>query len=410
MTSHGYRQAAIGVAALVSAGWACLPSAAVAQAPCNPASLQPAYRSFEALADGRATFRLCAPDAHDVLLTSGDLPAMIPDAPTGGLAMSKDATGLWSTTLPRPAAPGTYQFSFRVDGVPTPDPMGHSFVRNWRGVGSTFTIEAPAPSRQTWDPAIPHGASATIDYWSSALKIARRARIYTPPGYMKGGRSYPVLYLVHGAGGSEESWSTVGRVNIILDALIAAGTARPMIVVMPDGTTPLRPGVQTMDNPDFGEDLTRDLIPLIDATYRTLPVPDMRAMAGLSMGGSHTLRNGLTHPDLFHWIGIFSMGLGQANDPNPDRVGDYTRRYDAALRQDASQLKLLYYAMGRDDFLYPTASRTRAMFDRYGLHYVYHESDGGHTWVNWRAYLEDFAPRIFREAPHAVERRQKAAG
>jgi enterochelin esterase family protein len=202
-----------------------------------------------------------------------------------------------------------------------------------------------------------------------------------------------VLYLVHGAGDSYESWTSVGHAHLILDNLIAEGKARPMIVVMPFGHTPDRPGANVLANTDFGDDLIKDLIPYVDGHFRTLADQPNRAMAGLSMGGSHTLRFGLTHPELFDHVGIFSMGLGlQGNND----VSAYESANDAALKQAAQELDLVYYAMGKDDFLYDTVAPTRAMLDKYGIDHVYNESGGGHTWINWRRYLADFAPRLFR--------------
>lgn len=222
----------------------------------------------------------------------------------------------------------------------------------------------------------------------------RRAHVYTPPGYMKGKGNYPVLYLVHGYAFSDASWTSLGHSQYILDNLIAAGGAKPMILVMPFGHTPSRPGLNLMDNTDFGKDLANDLVPYIDAHFRTLANANDRAMAGFSMGGMHTIRFGLTRPDLFHWIGIFSMGLGMRG--NTEQLANFEKVNDAALREDARSLKLLYLAIGSDDPFYSTSAPTRVMFDKYGIRYVYHESGGAHNFSNWRRYLADFAPRLFR--------------
>ena len=203
-----------------------------------------------------------------------------------------------------------------------------------------------------------------------------------------------MLYLVHGAGDSDDSWTSVGHAHYILDNLIAAGRARPMIIVMPFGHTPDRPGTDLLANNDFGNDLIRDLIPQVDRSLRTIARADSRAMAGLSMGGSHTIRNGLTHPELFHYIGVFSMGLGMQG--RETEVAKYEADNAVALKRSAKELRLLYYAMGRDDFLHATVAPTRAMLDRQGIRHVFNESGGGHTWINWRRYLNDFAPRLFR--------------
>jgi len=234
---------------------------------------------------------------------------------------------------------------------------------------------------------------AVFEYWSASLGAKRRAHIYTPPGYMHDGKRYPVLYLVHGAGDSDDSWTSTGHAQYILDNLLAAGKARPMIIVMPFGHTPDRPGTNILANNDFGNDLLKDLIPAIDASFRTVAKPQSRAMAGLSMGGAHTIRNGLTHPEVFRYVGIFSMGLGLGG--NQAEVADYEKQNAAALARSAKELKLVYYAIGKEDFLYGVAAPTRAMLDRQGIHHIYNESGGGHTWINWRRYLNDFLPRLF---------------
>jgi enterochelin esterase family protein len=205
-----------------------------------------------------------------------------------------------------------------------------------------------------------------------------------------------VLYLVHGAGDSEEAWSRTGHANLILDNLIAAGKAKPMIVVMPNGHTPDRPtgAAGVLDNRDFGNDFLKDLLPYVDGHFRTIASPDARAMAGLSMGGVHTFNFGLTHPELFHSIGIFSSGLGIGADGNG--IAKYEQANDAALKRDARELKLVYYAIGAEDPFSGVLPATRAMFDKYGIKYTFRPSEGGHTWINWRRYLNEFAPLLFR--------------
>jgi enterochelin esterase family protein len=367
--------------------------------------LPPPVQSVEVLPDGRVTFRLCAPQAKEVLATSSDAGEVIPMGfPAGtplGLALSRDDTGLWSGTSARPFKAGPYRYAFRVDGVRTADPYAQAYSRTRFGVEAVLEVPGAAGDFQAWNPHVPHGEVGQIDYWSSALGVKRRAHIYTPPGYNRDARHYPVLYLVHGAGDNDDSWTSIGHANQILDTLIAAGKVVPMIVVMPDGHTPDQTRGMDFTRHDFGEDLTRDLIPLVDATYRTVPTADARAMAGLSMGGSHTLREGLVRPGTFHWIGIFSMGVGIGSKIGVDAkaVADYTSQNDAALKQAAKAMRLVYFAMGKEDFLYDSVAPTQAMFDRYGIHDVYHESGGGHTWMNWRDYLADFAPRLFQPAP-----------
>jgi enterochelin esterase family protein len=356
------------------------------------------YQPVEVLPDDRVTFRLCAPDAREARVTSNDIDEAIPmgfvPGTQRGIAMTKDATGLWTATTAVPVPADVYRYAFTVDGVKLPSPQGTTYSEERAGTNSTFEVKGPAGAFQAYFAEVPHGVVSEFEYWSKALGIKRRAHVYTPPGYMAGAERYPVLYLVHGAGDSDDSWTSVGHANYILDNLIAAGKATPMIVVMPNGHTPDRPGADLLANNDFGADLLGDLIPAVDKTFRTKADADDRAMAGLSMGGAHTIQNGLTHPELFDYIGVFSMGLGMGG--NQAQVTQYEAANDAALKRSASELKLVYYAMGKDDFLYGTVAPTRAMLDKYGIEHVYNESGGGHTWINWRRYLTDFAPRLFR--------------
>jgi len=357
-----------------------------------------AYVSTEQLSDGRVTFRLCAPSANEVAVTSADYAPAIPMGGRGGgpsgLPLTKDSLGLWTGTTAVPIIPGTYRYNFRVDGARVPDPQATRFSEERTGINSILEVTGPAGAFQAYDPRVPHGAVSTIEYWSTTLGAKRRAHVYTPPGYMTSTTRYPVLYLVHGAGDSDDSWTSIGHAHYILDNLIAAGKARPMIVVMPFGHTPSRPGADVLSNQDFGDDLHKDVIPFVEQHFRTLNGRENRAMAGLSMGGSHTIRFGLTRPDRFAYIGIFSMGLMDST-----QVQAYEAQNGAALDRGAKgpeAFRLVYYAIGKDDFLYRTVAPTRALLDRHGVHYVFHESGGGHTWMNWRDYLADFAPRIFQ--------------
>ena len=382
----------------------CLFQAGMAQAPLTPVNTAPAncaaargpvtWKSVDPQPDGRVTFRLCAPDATTVQVASADLPGIVPfGTATPGLAMTRGADGVWSVTTAKPVEADNYRYTFLVNGVVVPDPQSTTFSKERTGTRSTFEMPGPAGAFQSYDRAVPHGLVAVFEYWSTSLNMKRRAHVYLPPGYAKGSAKYPVLYLVHGAGDSDDSWTSTGHANYILDNLIAAGKAKPMIVVMPAGHTPDRPGANLLGNQDFGNDLLKDLIPAIDKGFRTDARPQSRAMAGLSMGGAHTIQFGLPHSDVFRYIGIFSMGLGMNNQ---DDIKRYEQQNGAALARSGRELKLVYYAMGKDDFLHGTAAPTRAMLDRAGIRHVYNESSGGHTWINWRRYLEDFAPRLFR--------------
>lgn len=392
--------AALGAATLTIAAIGVTPARAQnppnqGQSPANCAARgAPATISPERLADGRVTFRLCAPEATTVGITSPDHAAIRFAAEGGsGATLTRDAMGVWSGTTAEPVPPGSYRYNFQVNGARVPDPRATRFSEERTGINSLLEVPGPAGFVEDFNPEIPHGVVSEVEYSSESLGVKRRAHVYTPPGYMKDAGEYPVLYLVHGAGDNDDAWSTVGQANNILDNLIAAGTARPMIVVMPFGHTPERQGAGApmLNNQDFGNDLHQDLIPYIEANFRTLNDPGTRAMAGLSMGGAHTLRHGLTRPELFGYLGVFSMGLAEGED-----VSGYAAQHEAALRRAADELRLLYFAMGTDDFLYDRVAPTRALFDQYGIEHLYNETDGGHTWINWRRYLADFLPRLFQ--------------
>lgn len=358
----------------------------------------PTYRSVEVLPDGRVSFRLCAPAAREAKVIASDIPGFPGGLENGvaiGLPMTRDATGLWSATTTMVVPADTYRFNFQVDGAGVPDPRGTTWSEQMNGISSTFEVSGPAGAFQTYDPKIAHGVVSVIRYPSASIGDTRRAHVYTPPGYMNGTKRYPVLYLVHGAGDSDDSWTSIGHAQYILDNLIASGKARPMIVIMPAGHTPRKAGEDLLNNEAFGNDLIKDLIPIIDRSFRTQAAATSRAMAGLSMGGAHTLNFGLPRPDLFRYIGIFSMGLGARG--GPDTVAAYERGNMDRLRQAAAQDRLVYYAIGKDDFLYASVAPTRAVLDRAGIKYIYRETEGGHTWVNWRRYLEDFLPRLFQQ-------------
>ena len=205
---------------------------------------------------------------------------------------------------------------------------------------------------------------------------------------MKGAGRYPVLYLVHGAGDSDDSWTSVGHANYILDNLIAAGRAKPMLVVMPFGHTPDRPGADLLSNDDFGNDLLKDLIPFIEANWRTQSGANSCAMVGLSMGGAHTLATA-SRIRAVRLRRRVQMGFSTR------RWWRRTRRPRGGAQARREGVRLVYYAVGKEDFLYRSIAPTRALLAKYGIKDVYVESGGGHTWTNWRRYLGDLAPRLF---------------
>lgn len=395
------------IALLTASALLALPAAAAAEtSSCEtrgPTQAPLDYQSVETLPDGRVRFRLCAPDAPAAKVVSGDIDSI----PTGydggppGLAMVKDAENYWVATTARPVKPGVHVYGFEVTGLVIPDPQSSEAASQARGMRSTFYVAAPDLAFERYRPDIAHGLVSTVEYPSATTGTLRRAQVYTPPGYEAGGRRrYPVLYLVHGVGDTERSWIEKGRANYILDNLIADKAAPPMIVVMPFGHTPARAGIDNRFNSDFRDDLIKDLTPFIDGHFRTETKTDRRAMAGLSMGGLHTINFGLTRPDVFGPIGIFSIGF--IGEDNLARFRDHEL---SALKARAAAKTWVYYTIGRGDPVLSLVPPTRALFDQAGLKYEYVETDGGHDWEVWRRDLRDFAGRVFSKTERPAANR-----
>ena len=337
-------------------------------------------------ANGRVTFQLYAPRADAVSLrTEGP-------APFANQPMQRNAQGVW-TLVTDSLPPDLYIYWFDVDSMSVADPANPRPRINMRTVRTLLDVPGPAAAFFA-DQPVPHGALAEVWYQSASLGVRRRMHVYTPPGYGAGTTRFPVLYLLHGAGDFDDSWTTVGRANFILDNLIAARKAKPMIIVMPAGHTPRPGGLFSAANADpFVGDFLGDVIPYVERNYRVLPGRASRAIAGLSMGGWQTLNIGLTNLDKFSQLGVFSSGLLRDGE-----VGTFEQNNAAMLRDPKTngRIGLLWIAIGKDDFLMSRNKATLALFDRYGIRYAYKETEGGHTWPNWRAYLSEFAPLLFR--------------
>jgi enterochelin esterase family protein len=242
---------------------------------------------------------------------------------------------------------------------------------------------------------VPHGAVAAVWYQSKALGVLRRMHIYTPPGYETGKGKYPVFYLLHGSGDSDDVWSTEGRAAIVLDNLIAAKRAKPMIVVMPAGHTPAKvpaiaPGPTR--NRDFENDFVQDIMPYVESHYRVRSDRNSRAIAGLSMGGAQTLNISMGDLDKFAYIGVFSAGWFRQT-PEAIETEFAAGMNDVRLRKG---LRLFWFATGKDDGLIPTTRTTVETLKKHGFNIELQESTGMHTWINWRDYLHQFAPRLFQ--------------
>lgn len=350
--------------------------------------------------DNSVTFRLRA-DAAGHVTVIGDWAA------NGGRGeMTRNADGVWTYTTPvLPSEMYTYRLD--VDGVVNLDPLNPFTRRDVGNVYSVFYIGGGCGDYyQVHD--VPHGDVVTTWYHSDSAGADRRLSVYLPPCYGKEGRKYPVLYLLHGSGGDETAWLDLGHVARIMDNLIARGEAEPMIVVMPNGnfSKQAAPG-ETPENLAFRPVMTNmltdykngayemaftEIIGFVDNKYSTIPDRQHRAIAGLSMGGFHSLYIALNYPGWFDYVGLFSAGL--MTDLNTDR--EAYRDEDAKLaRLSELGYKLFWIGIGKDDFLYEANTDFRKRLDSMGFDYIYHESERGHIWANWRQYLLLFVPQLF---------------
>jgi enterochelin esterase family protein len=354
--------------------------------------------SYEVRADRTVVFRLRAPDATSMKL-NGDFLAALPPVegapPAPAVAeMTKGDDGFWTVTV-GPLRPAVYNYTFTINGVRAIDPTNPMVKLGDRSSESMFEVPADKPAAYDIQP-VPHGTVHIDWYQSASLGVPRSMYVYTPPGYEQGKSKLPVLYLLHGSGDTEAGWVSVGRANLILDNLIAAGTAKPMIVVMPYG----RPLAAVMLVPSagrgpqnandlFADDLLKDVIPNVEKLYRASAKPDDRAIAGLSMGGGQALQIGLSHLDTFHYIGAFSA----AARGNPEEAfKDFFADPSAANRK----LKLFYIACGKADGLFPGSQALSDALEKHQIKHQFAPSEEGHVWRNWRDYLASFAPQLFR--------------
>jgi enterochelin esterase-like enzyme len=347
----------------------------------------PALQSPELTGDGDVVLRLRAPEAGSVRLTSGgDIPGLNPGV---GMELVRNSEGVWEVTL-EALAPGAFRYNFNVDGVSTLDPSNRLTSESNGNARSLFHV----PGHEFMDTQrVPHGAVSEVTYWSETLGMHRRMHVYTPPGYGTSRDRYPVFYLLHGAGDSDNSWSTVGRAGFILDNLIAAGEAVPMIVVMPHGHQPAVGGGRGgMQIAEFADEFARDVKPYVEANYRVRDDRAHTAIAGLSMGGAHTLEISMSDLGDYGFVGVFSSGVFGINDDDSFESEHEAALTDASLRDG---LDYFWFGIGDEDFLLDTARATVDMFESHGFDVTYHESGGGHTWMNWRDYLHDFAQQLF---------------
>ena len=305
--------------------------------------------------------------------------------------LTKDAEGIWSATV-GPLPPELYGYAFMIDGLRMADP-GNANLKPMRSP-TTSILEIPGdpPLIHELVRDVPRGAVTVHNYYSEEIRGWRRVHVYTPPGYERTNRRYPVLYLFHGSGDNDATWSTLGRANVILDKLISTEKAKPMIVVMPDGH-PLAGRITGMPGPDmirrnlerFTEDVLKRVIPFAENNYRVRKGSKWRAVAGLSMGGGQSLALGLNNPGMFGYVAGFSAFVGEPKETE-------FKIFDALRKPE-----LIWIACGKEDRLIENQRDLSENLNRHGIKHKFLETEGNHTWTVWRKYLAQFAPLLFNE-------------
>ena len=368
--------------------------------------------------DGTVTFRYRAPKAVKVQVTGDFLPTQKLEFEMNGNKMTYDAPGVadlaekqggvWEYTTPFVVAPEMYTYTFIVDGNTVIDNNNVFVNRDIASLTSVLLVPKAGERSDLYAiHRVPHGTVSKVWYPSKTAGFDRRLTVYTPAGYENNPKAkYPVLYVLHGIGGDEDAWVTQGRATQILDNLIARGEARPMIVVFTNGnisqeaaplenstdyTRPTMQLPQTMEG--TFETSFPEIVKFIDSRYRTIAKKESRAICGLSMGGFHTLYISLNNPDMFGWSGMFSAAIGVSDDS----VSPIYQQFDQKLATYfAKKPRLLWIGIGSTDFLIQANNDFRAKLDENKYPYTYLETDGGHIWRNWRIYLSEFVPLIFK--------------
>jgi enterochelin esterase-like enzyme len=361
---------------------------AAAAAPKDAPPPPPPVQSPEVHADGRITFRLRAPRAAQVSV-AGEW-TRTGAAPNAPQAMARDADGVWSVTV-GPVTPNIYIYVFEVDGMTIADPVNPSIKLRARTSASMVEV----PGGQPWEfrADVPHGSVEILTHASPLLGQAmRQVHVYVPPG--AAGKRLPVLYLLHGNNDLAAGWTMAGRANLVLDNLIAARKAAPMLVVMPWGhALPFgtRPSEgQPTNNDLFQRYLLEEVMPLVEKRYRPAAGRAHRALVGLSMGGTQALQVALARPELFAWIGSFGAGITRA---------DFDTRHGAATRammaSPARRPTLFFVGVGKEDGVLARARELRQALEGHGVRTTYVETEGGHTYAVWRQLLVAAAPLLF---------------
>jgi enterochelin esterase family protein len=365
--------------------------------------------SPEIAGNNMVTFNLYSANAQSVVLNG----SWMVQGDNGN--MTKNPQGVWSITI-GPLLSDMYHYNFIVDGVSIIDPSNPKAMRDGTRYASTLIV--PGKESEVFEVFdVPHGSITKVWYDSPTLGLNRRMYVYTPAGYEDSSEKYPVLYLLHGGGGDEDAWTSLGRANYILDNLIAQGKAKPMIVVMTNGnatqtasvtdwskTTQAAQGSDRVNieneqevlnnTTKFPNSLVNDVIPYIEKHFRVIPNSANRAIAGLSMGSMQTQITAMTNPELFQYIACFSLGIHFNDQFGIISNNILIPAYDKYLK--TMDNKLFYVGCGTEDFCYEGVQTLRAKLEEHNFKYVYNETGGGHTWANWRTYLADLAPRLFK--------------
>ena len=376
----------------------------------------PQVASPDVHADNSVTFNLIAPEAQKVQITGDFLPTQKikvegygeVEAP-GVVDLVKNDKGVWSFTS-EPLKPELYTYNMMVDGVKIIDPLNVYNIRDINNLFSVLLIGGDARTDLYKVNKVAHGTVSKVWYESPTAGLTRRLTVYTPAGYETSGKDYPVFYLLHGIGGDENAWSELGRAAQILDNLIAQGKAEPMILVMTNGNISQEacPGetsegfkVPTMMLPKTMEGSFEtafpDVVKFIEKTYRVKKDKAHRAIAGLSMGGFHSLFISINNPDMFGYVGLFSAAVDQQQkggaEGHPEVYADRDQKIDCLFSKNP---KLFWIGIGKTDFLFKNNNDLRAYLDSKNHKYTYLETDGGHIWRNWRIYLTEFTPLLFK--------------
>lgn len=394
----------IGILSLMAASWS--PCAAQQSIWGVPTIISPDIHE-----DNTVTFRLDAPKARQVIVTGDFLPAKKITTPNGSYEvpgsaeLKRNEAGMWEFTTDAPLSPELYSYAYLVDSLRINDPNDVYMLRDVAMVSNIFIVPGERADLYRVN-NVPHGTVSKVWYHSPALGMDRRLTVYTPAGYEKGDKSYPVFYLLHGMGGDENSWSELGRAAQILDNLIASGKAEPMIVVMPNGNVAQEaaPGESSagLNPPDIRLPKTMDgtfetvfpeIVSFVDSTYRTKADKAHRAIAGLSMGGFHSMNISREYPDMFDYVGLFSAAIVPRDGVKSPIYEDA----DSKLKTQFDKSPTLYWiGIGNTDFLYDANRKYLKMLDEKSYPHVYYETPDGHVWKNWRIYLSEFAPLLFR--------------